>query len=407
MIANNNLNKVLETINKCSSAKTGFLPDRTPLVTLPIPYNTISEACNDLANNYHGEEKNCRHWLENIFQTVPSDWINKLDSLNNHELEALMTKISLLCHAFRWGCMPAKAEEYNRQNIILPHNLKILWKEVSKKLGIPMVGNFYTIVTNNWRHIDLKQNKEYDANNLKDENIEIIHSWLNDMASNELRSFIVAALGMESQGKNVLTGIKLAYAGIIDNNIHDILKGLEIVDTGINNIILYFNQSIKQNRIDYSNFLKIIQPTMIWLIDDIEGANGTQCCTIQAIDSFLGIQRKSLIGQMITRSREYMLPKHLELLNALDTVCDSLKEFIQENDNEDLNLLYNNCIKKMITWRKSHKHRGANYLKGDINDTVDHYISTGLAVKEETDRVTAYKNIMESHIIETNNKIII
>jgi hypothetical protein len=402
----NKMINVLSLIDSCSSQNTGFLPSKTPLLNLPKPYDNIVKACNELPLRYHGENKNCRDWLDETFITVPPNWISKLARLTHAEIESLMTKVSLLCHAYRWGSMPAKKEEYQRISINLPVNLEILWKELSLKLEIPMVGNFYTMVTDNWKHINIKENQEYSSEDIEEGKIEVIHTWLTKPADKELKSFIMAALGMEAQGTQVLRGTKMIYNGILKDKVEDVLKGMELIEDSVEKIIIFFNNSIKKSLISTNGFLKYIQPTMIWLIDDIEGANGTQCCTIQALDSIFGVDRNSTIGKMILRSRVYMLPKHVKLLNSLDESSHILRGYVKKVNNNDLTNSYNKILKRMIVWRISHKNRGANYMKPDNTKAIDNYVSTGLAVELDSNRVDVYKNIMQSHIKETNGKII-
>ncbi len=404
------VDSVRETIEKNSDPRTGFLPSRTPIHQLPGPFSILSKSCGELSGRYHGEGLDCRPWLDEFFGHPMVECEKSVKELDRLTQEALMTQLSLLCHAYRWQGMPTSPLNYQIKSIQLPSGLESLWTQVARLLGIPRVGIFYTMISNNWRLIGKPSGSLYDPEEITDEKIDLIHSWLHPPEHEELRTFVVTALAIESRGQAVLQQIQRVFQAIIRENNQEVTFGLLLLESHLLRILSTFNNQIRKMRIRPASFLRFVQPTMIWLLDHgegpLEGASGPQSCTVQAIDSFLGVPRDSALGSTILKSRKYMLPHHRALLQELDRASSLLPKYVESSKDYRLRQTYNRCVQSMISWRTSHQKRGAVYIKGDPEDKVANYTSTGLVIEKQTDQVQAYEKIMDQHIEETKRKVV-
>lgn len=399
------LEAAIQAIEDLTDPVTGFLPSRAPMHQLPPPYSELSVACAELPLRYHGEDKDCRPWLDAKFGAINEEWMTALEEADRDLIDNLMTKVSLLCHAYRWQRMPTPPENYEIKSITLPPGLEALWSRLAERMDIPRVGTFYTMVCNNWRMEDVDPGSAYEVESIRGANIELIHSWLNPPIHEELRTFVSTALAIEAKGATVLRQIEKIYRSMIRGNSQEATYHLMVLEAGVLEINSVFNNAIKKSRIAPSHFLKFIQPTMIWMLDHgdgpLEGASGPQACTIQALDSFLGIPRNGDLGTAILESRKYMLPSHRQLLEIMDQASEEMRKFVSRAKAHRLLEAYNRCLRMMQSWRISHQKRGALYIHGDDQDPVENYVSTGLVVKEGGEQSDFFEKSMEGHIKST------
>jgi CRP/FNR family transcriptional regulator, cyclic AMP receptor protein len=410
MINDHLIGRVEEEFRETLHPGTGFLPSVTPLIDLPAPFDRLSDACHELAYRYHGSGKDVRPWLDSLFAEMPGTWLPALEGAPRPVLEALMTKASLLCHAYRWRFMPTDPALYHIKSLELPLALDQIWTESARILGIPRVGMFYTMVTCNWRLEGRSQGCPYETEELEDGRVRLIDAWLLPPEDSELTAFIVAALRMEAQGRRVADCMLQTYRAILREDHQEVAYRLVACRDVLKTLLDAFNGLIRKDRMDITNFLKLVQPTMLWLLDHgegpLEGASGPQACTVQLLDNFLGVPRESELGEMILKSRRYMLPEHRRLLELTDPCQPILRDYVERLGDSHITELFNSCVGTFLTWRRSHQKRGAMYLKGKPEDKVEHYASTGLVVGVENDRVKIFESTMQRHIEQTESRVL-
>lgn len=403
------LESLLTCLDRTETLGTGFLPARTPLISLPEPFTFISAACDELPSRYHGDGLDCRPWLDALFASRDAaTLLTATEALDAHARESLMMKTSLLAHAYRWTGMPTDPANYQITSLALPPVLEALWSRLAGLLHIPRVGIFYTMICHNWCLRDKGGGVPYDVADVTIENASIIHSWLNRPERQELQSFILAALTMEAQGSAVVRHAKRLFSAIQRNNAQEATYRLVLLEATIAAIAANFNQQIRKQNMALSNFLKLIQPTMVWLLDHgegpLEGASGPQSVTLQLLDSLLGVPRDSELGAMIVNSRKYMLPHHIALLEAADGASDMLRTFVEKSQDARLRDIYNQCLKTLLLWRISHQKRGAMYIAGEKDEPRTSYTSTGLVVTLGGDQAGFFQATMERHIDATRRR---
>ncbi len=403
--------QVKQALEAVQDVSVGFLPATAPLHTLPYPYEELSVACEKLAGRYHGLDQDCRPWLDELFTDPRPEWLSALETASDSLLENLMTKVSLLCHAYRWQRMPTPSENYALENIKLPTGLESLWSDLALRLGVPRVGNFYTMVANNWVLQGVAPGSRYKVEQLSDQTVDLVHSWLLPPLHEELRTFVVTALCIESRGAKILAHIKEIHDCVGRSDEQEATYHLTFLAATLLGITSDFNRSIKKARIAPHNFLTYVQPTMIWLLDHgdgpLEGASGPQSCTIQLLDSFLGVPRSSELGGLILKARAYMMPRHRQLLEVMDSAGEILREFVVRSASPRLLEAYNRCLSTMRAWRVSHQKRGAMYIEGDEAKSVEHYVSTGLVVQDDQNRTQVFEEMMEAHIEATQSRTLV
>ncbi len=405
-VANDNatsIPRLLRLLDGCLDATTGLLPRRTPLHTLPAPFTDVSRACAELSERYHAPGADVRPWLEETFGRERA-WVEATTWLDDHAAESLMTQVSLLCHAYRWQSAPTPEDNYRIDGIDLPPALASLWSALSTRLGIPRVGVFYTMVCNNWRLRGRKGGSSYEPGEVDSDDFELMYSWLQGRAKAELRAFIRAAIGVESRGAASARILHRVYSAIFAHDAPVVTEALVELRSLLAEIAACFNQHIRRQKIRPGSFRALIQPTMIWLLDEgegpLEGASGPQAVLLQLIDSALGVPRTSSLGPMLMEARRYMLPAHRCLLAGFDGATGILRDFVQGAGDEALTAAYDDCLTMLERWRRSHRARGAMFIRGDETSTGE-YASTGLVVGLDSDHVATFQRSMDGHIEAT------
>lgn len=312
-----------------------------------------------------------------------------------------MTQLSLLGHAYRWQRTPPDPSAYSATRVDLPLGLHELWGQAARRMGVPRVGLFYTMIGCNWRLQGFAPDTPYVPEDLQDERLDLIHSWLLPPEHESLRTFVVSALLVEARGLAVLRCIRETYECLLRDDAQEATYHLMVLSAHLLAIGSAFHRGIRTARLKPQHFSQLVQPTMVWLIDGLEGASGPQCCTMQLLDSFFGVPRAGPIGQLLLQSRAYMLPQHRALLEAVDAARDELRNFVARADSPRLLETFNRCLQLLQSWRQSHQQRGKLYIAA-ADDTP--YVSTGLLVQEGQQKADYFERSMDEHMSSTRQR---
>ena len=389
---------------------TGFLPNRLPVRNLPAPFEEISLIVSEFPHHYHNAPAGIRLWLEQRLAACPPDWALRLQDLDESQLLSLMLKVSLLCHAFRWERMPTTPGHYEITSIRLPAKLDTLWTALADKLRVPRVGIFQTMICSNFTLEGGVPGETYEIGDLQPDKLDVLHTWLLRPEAEEVRTFVITALMMEAQGKSAIDAASILLEGLTCGDPRKTVEGLERLRQVITATGQVFNSQIKVAKMKPVHFLTLIQPTMIWLIDGLEGASGPQCCTVQFLDSILGIARDGHLGKLILESRNYLLPRHRLFLECADRIGLHVRAILSSPSyskaQPQILALYDACLESLTAWRVSHQKRGAHYLKEDPAGPASSYTSTGLMIHAEQDRVEVFESNMQTRIDSTRESLL-
>jgi CRP/FNR family transcriptional regulator, cyclic AMP receptor protein len=344
-------------IDSCTDSRTGFLPSRAPMSDLPAPFDSLSTACSELTGHLHGPEKNCRPWLDQKFADVNPDWATALEQAENFVLENLMTKASLLCHAYRCGRVPCELEPVPE----LPPGLDWLWTQLSKRLEIPRVGSYYSLLVNNWKLHGVKPGGVYHISDLSEGTILPMVGWLTSPSHDDLKGYLSTVVKVEAKGARILESMKEVYDCMIRDNTQEATYHLMVLSANILAINTAFNRSFKNRSVNIKSFESLVRPLLLWSPDDpsLRGGNDLQSCTVQVLESFFGVQRESNFGQLTLLNQKYLSPSQQKLLKVMDQTSVILRKFVEDAQSVRLTEAYNRCLNLMQSWRVSNQKRGA------------------------------------------------
>jgi CRP-like cAMP-binding protein len=327
-----------------------------------------------------------------------------LRALTPAEVDKLFALLSVLCHAYRWDSAPPRASEYRRERLELPIGLAFPFGWLANHLGVPRVGNLYSMVLCNWRLEGRDGGEIFAAEDFTPDALEIAHPWLQGEAAPELKAFLSTAIETEAHGAAALRTCVDLVESAQRADLHEVAYRLDALQAELFQMALPFKRYIRGRTIRPETFMTLIQPTTIWGLDEgegpLEGASGPQVGCIQVVDSVLGIRKLGPMATAVLHSRRYMPPRHRALVEAADAVGRVLPDFLSEIGDPVVDRMYHECLSSMSGWRKMHKARGAHYLKGG-SAHVEDYASTGNVVGLADERIGRFRTAMDERISAT------
>ena len=344
-------------LDSYTDSRTGFLPTRAPMAELPVPFDSLSKACAELTTHFHGAEKDCRPWLDQLFADVNPAWAPALEQAQGFLLENVMTKASLLCHAYRCKKVPSTEEPAPP----LPPGLDWIWTQTANRLEVPRVGSYYGLLVNNWKIHNVKPGGIYDLSDLSDGTVLPMVGWLTSPSHDDLKSYLSMAVKVEAKGSRVLQTMREVYECMIRGNTQEATYHLMVLSANILAVNTDFNRSFKNRAVNMATFDSQVSPLLIWSTnaDELRGANDLQSCTVQILESFFGIQKDSNFGALVLENQKYLPPSQRKLLKVIDQTSVILRRFVEEAESIRLTEAYNRCLNLMQSWRISNQKRGA------------------------------------------------
>ena len=341
-------------LDSCTDAKTGFLPSKAPLAFLPEPFAHLSKACDALVGHYVGETANCRPWLKEQFDRPQERLREALETADETLLDAVMTQASLLCHAYLCG----NANGTGLTDLApLPSGLDELWTQVSEKLEVPKAGNFYALITSNWKMEGLSPGTAYDFQAMTEGSTKVLHPWLPGSLTEDLDDFLGFFLTMEARGHRLVEVIREILDCILKDNSQEATYHMMVLSASIAALSSSYNQAYKQAKAAPKEFNLFFKPTLV--LGEEDGASGLQSCTFQLLESFFGLDDESEFGKTVLTARKLMRPERRDLLKVLDLTSTVVRNFVNTSRSPRLLESFNRCISHMKTWRLLYVKRGS------------------------------------------------
>ena len=383
-----------------------FLPKEASFYELGGGFSLYDELLESSSQWYLTGNNILRKEFELAFKAPPISWESKVNALNNVETEKLFSKVTILCHLYRWGSLPALEKEYRRTSIELPKGLCIILGYISKKMERPPCGSLWSTTVSNYQTTLASAGEIVDCQELSAGNITIQHSWFDGYEKDQLENWIKIFVLSEAEGLNTIQIALSIIRASAENDSNSIVEGLNDLYSSIRNLTKIFTRFTNPKNLDRNLWREVIQPTFIWGLKykgkQLQGASGLQLGVNQVIDLILGVSFNSKIGQAIIESRSYMPVHHQKFISAIDTDTYKFRGLIQTTKNEDVQQAFNRCIDGLSQFRRAHMQVGKIFIKGDGADKK--ITTTGLSMNLENNPVEEFESDMQDRIIETNDR---
>ncbi|MFA5504887.1 MAG: cyclic nucleotide-binding domain-containing protein [Vulcanimicrobiota bacterium] len=341
-----------------TDARTGLMPARAPLADLPSPFDGISKACSELPQHFCEPAQDCRPWLDQQFSELDPAWAEALEQAPEFLLDNIMSKVSLLCHAYRWGKAPSDEEPSQGP---LPPGLDWLWTQTADRLEVPRVGSYHSLLINNWSSPEVEPGSAYELDHLKEGTVEPMVGWLTPPAQDALDNYLSTMVKIEVKGVRIVQAMKELYECMVRGDTQEATYHLMVLSANILAVNTGFNRSFKHRAVNRTTFNSQVRPLLLWSEepDQLRGSHDLQSCTVQLLESCFGFPVDSEFGTLLLEQQKYLKPAQRKLLKVVEQNSPVLRRFVEEADSIRLTEAYNRCLSLMQTRRLSNLKRGA------------------------------------------------
>ncbi|NTY01633.1 hypothetical protein [Deinococcus sp. JMULE3] len=383
--------------------RTGFLPPRAPLLTLPGPFGALADLIPALADAYAAT--GVRSMIREAAHTWPADLTRQADALSPDERDALLSVTAILMHLYRWDAVPVHLDRFHEVPDF-PGALAGLFRHLSAARGLPPCGALYTLKYLNWRSPDAAPGAPFDAATLHAGNVRIARSWQSGEAGEQLDLWIQTFVLAEARGQAVLVAGLDAVQAAHEHD-RDALSGaLEALHHAIRAVAREINVFTRFHVIRTDLWRVLTQPTFGWGLTEhgtlLEGASGLHLGATQFADLTLGVPFSGPLGAALLASRAYLPPGQRALLSAWDAHHGDVRAAVQAWGDSRARDLYGACLQDMERWRVSHRERGAAYLRGDGRPHV--MASTGTQFEAGVPHDQAFRDLMTTRVDDTRSR---
>ncbi|KAM7391846.1 hypothetical protein PAMP_022502 [Pampus punctatissimus] len=321
------------------SEELGFiLPE--PLEELPPYYQPWMDIALQVPEAVHS------HKLRSLINEMP---LLSSQFLQRHrELRLAHLALSVMTMGYVWQ------EGENDTVEMLPRTLAVPYWEVSQRLGLPPVLTHADAVLANWRKKD------------PEGNLELLVSL---PGGDSVRGFFMVTLLVELAAVPALRSIPIVINGVRCGDTDAVTKALEEISQSIQEM----TETLKmmQEYVEPSVFYGIMRIYLSGWKDnpsmpkglvyegvqtepiECSGGSAAQSSLLHCFDELLGVKHETKSGAFLTRMRDYMPPAHKQLIRDI-SLQPSLRNFVQQQANEQLSQAFQQCVTRLLALRSYH-----------------------------------------------------
>jgi indoleamine 2,3-dioxygenase len=336
----------------------GFLPEKDPLVRLPLPFALWEKVALDLPKILVGGR------LESILVDLPPFPLDKLGT--EEEFERAMVILSFLGHAYVWGNREPRTR--------IPERLAVPWHEVARRLGRPPVLSYASYALYNWRRIDpggpvavgniaLLQNF---LGGIDEEWFVLIHVDIEAKAAPAIASLLPAQAAV----KNRDSGALAKHLGAIASSLAEVCRTLERMPENCDPYIYYTR--VRPYIHGWKDSPGLPEGVLYAGVADygnmpqkFRGETGAQGGIVPALDGALGIAHKDdPLRAYLMEMRGYMPPRHRTFIETIER-GPSIRDYVMAHHERRpaLREEYNACIRLLERFRTTHLEYAARYIQ--------------------------------------------
>lgn len=325
----------------------GFLPSQDPLEQLP-PHFNVWEEMSSLIPGLLTAGK-ARQLIDQMKTVDP------VSLEGRSQLMRAFLLLSVIANAYIMG----EAE----QATVLPRQLALPLYTVAKRLGLPPVFTYASMIMNNWTRIDKTGPVELD-------NLMVQRSYLGYM---DEHWFYLCMTVIEAKGAAAIKAVAWAQSAMVNRDNDGVANSLKAIITALGEMLATLNRLPEKcdPYIFYHRIRPILaawkQPVIYEGISDKPemwiAASAAQSTLFHALDIALGISHHASAGTFLHTMRDYMPHGHRRFLTKLEDSF-SLRQYVlaHRQSVSVLEELYNESIHHLDSFRKRHIEITVRYL---------------------------------------------
>lgn len=365
--------KTLDLAQFGVDSNNGFLPATKPIASFGSSTPSYLQTLNELERNLPKllEDDQLREYLSDL--RTPSEGL--FDTLTDCELHYVYHSTGFLANAAIHGIDASDADT-------IPASVAIPLYESTSRLGCTPVLSYDAYVLHNWTHTDRQGGRI--PRDPRDVQPITTFTGLEDE-----RWFIAIHVAIESAAGPAIAAIGDVQQGILEDDQTRISRALRVITDSVCDVTEIMKRMPEHN--DPEVYGQEFRPYLGSLVEvtyegvpeldgpqSFRGASGAQSSLFPALDAALGIDHgdNPLVNHLRTLRKD-MPPAHQEFIEAIEegpNLYDYIRNTNTTEDIDDnaavLQSTYNECIDRMVTFRKRHIEVIEDYLTSKL-DSVE------------------------------------
>ena len=326
------------------SEKTGFVPEKPPLTSLPNHFSKWENAVGRLSKLL--QEKQLRKVVEGLPVLEFSD--KTLDGTD--QWRRALVVVGFLFQGYMWQDGPTGLPDK------MPSILSVPMLSVTKKFGVPLVGVYAGTSLYNWRLEDA-------AKPLSQENMRAVVTYT---GKEDESWFYANTLQVEIAAAPALVAMRKGVAAQTDKNDEELAACLSNIAKAVKNMevaLKRVNEGCKPS-VFFTGFLPFFSGSISlpngMLYEGLDAKprkthsfTAAQSSSAKALDFYLGVQHNAQNLEFLDAMIDYMPQKHREFLHFLSKQ-PSLRQYIVNGRNDKLIKCYNAAVEAFVSFRSYH-----------------------------------------------------
>uniref|UniRef100_A0A0B6ZMS5 Indoleamine 2,3-dioxygenase n=1 Tax=Arion vulgaris TaxID=1028688 RepID=A0A0B6ZMS5_9EUPU len=342
-----------------ANCETGFMLNN-PLKSLPAyfkPWNDLATSLPVLV-----KQKTLRTAVEQLPLLDPSQLVG------HHQLRLAHLQLSLITAGYIWQ------DGDQGMPKVLPRTIAIPYCNISKQLGVQPILAHVDLALANWSLID--PNGPFNF-----ENLECLYHLPGERGGDW---FCIVTFMVELSFAKCLKSVERILNLVGSSKKHGVGETIheEKTEEEIAKCLLDVSKAMKamedslsrmRDQLDAKLFFNVIRPFLGgWggessplpdgLIYEgvsdtpvkLTGGSAAQSTTLQVLDAFLGVKHTQEKREFLVRMRDFMPPEHKHLIEYLEQLPYSLRDFVTSSCNESLKSCYNHSLSALVSLRDYH-----------------------------------------------------
>ena len=351
------------------SEKTGFLPERPPLKSLPAYFSQWEETVGQLTKLLQNKQ------LRSAVHQLPVLEFSEETLQSVEEWRRALCVVSALFQGYMWqegeAGLPSK----------MPSILAVPFNNVSKKIGVPPVGTYCALTLYNWHLLDPE----------KPLTLENVHAMITYTGTEDESWFYMVAWLIELEAAPAIKAMWEGVAAQAEGDNVRLTHNLAIIESTIAAMQRVLSRMFE--RCDPQVFYVELRPYFMgtrgldalpngMIYEGVDskpmqhyGLSGGQSSAVKAIDVYFGIPHEGVDAQFQEAMKDYVPLKHREFLRYLSQQ-PSLRQYVAESGHKDLIKQFNATVEAFANYRSYHIKLVARYIVNQRERSVNLSIDT-------------------------------
>ena len=368
------------------SEKTGFVPERPPLPSLPPYFRKWEDAVGQLSKLLQDKQ------LRRVVEQLPVLEFSEKTLDGTDQWRRALVVVSFLFQGYMWQDGQAGVPDK------MPSILSVPMHSVTKKFGVSLVGVYAGTSLYNWRLED-------GTKPLSHENMRAVVTYT---GKEDESWFYANTLQVEIAAAPALKAMLKGLAAQAEKKDEELAACLSEIATAVKNMedaLKRVNEGCKPS-VFFAGFLPFFSGSISlpngMIYDGVDAKphkyhnfTAAQSSSVKALDFYLGVQHIAQNLEFLDAMMDYMPQKHREFLQFLSKQ-PSLRQYVVDSRNDPLIKCYNSAVEAFVSFRSYHVIVVTKNVINQIAQMAPPPPADGGKKREESPLIRKLKSIRDS-----------